>query len=335
MQVNDVQVKGAISALWLDGQGGALPIDKLAKANTTQAKDAKLRAEQGPVWLHLDYSQPDSANWIRDTGLLPENVKEALLGESSRPRFTRLGEGVLITLRSINYNNDERPDQMVALRAYVSRDLIVSSRRRRLFSVEDLETELWNGNGPTNSSEWVVEICDCMTDYASEFIDDLHEVIIELEDGLLEHKIPDRGRLALIRKQLIVLRRYLSPQCDVYSRIAAEKISWFDDDDKRRMQEVSERLGRTLDDLDAAISRTSVLADEIANLLADAMNRRTYAMSLLAMMFLPISFLTGLFGVNLEGIPGKGFSGSFPLFCLALVGLAGGIGFWLKRKRWL
>ncbi|MEL6092615.1 zinc transporter ZntB [Plesiomonas shigelloides] len=335
MQVNDVRVKSAISALWLDGQGGALPITQFSKDNTAPENDIKQRAVNGPVWLHLDYSQPNSADWIRDTPLLPEMVKEALLGESTRPRFTRLGEGVLITLRSINYNNDQRPDQMVALRAFVTRNLIVSSRRRRLLSVEALETELLQGNGPNNSSEWVVEVCDCMTDYASEFIDDLHEVIIELEDGLLEHKIPDRGRLALIRKQLIVLRRYLSPQRDVYSRLAAEKISWFDDDDKRRMQEVSERLGRTLDDLDAAISRTSVLADEIANLLADAMNRRTYAMSLLAMMFLPISFLTGLFGVNLEGIPGKGFTGSFPLFCLALVSLAGGIGFWLKRKRWL
>ncbi|MGL4979415.1 MAG: zinc transporter ZntB [Plesiomonas sp.] len=324
MQLNDLLVEGAVTKIFFDGKGGALPMNAATNAIPSL-----------PAWLHLDYSHPQSAEWIKNSDVLPEGVKDALLGESSRPRFTRIGEGILVTLRGINYNHGERPDQMVALRAYITSELIVSTRKRRLFPVEDVESTLWSGNGPTDSSEWVVELCDAMTDYASEFIDDLHETIIELEDGLLEHKVPDRGQLGLIRKQLIILRRYLSPQRDVYSRIAAEKIPWFSEEDKRRMQDVSERLGRTLDDLDAAISRTSVLADEIANLLADAMNRRTYVMSLLAMMFLPVSFLTGLFGVNLEGIPGEGFRGSFTLFCATLLVVAIGIGIWLKKKRWL
>ncbi|GAB7271999.1 hypothetical protein DZS_33930 [Dickeya ananatis] len=107
------------------------------------------------------------------------------------------------------------------------------------------------------------------------------------------------------------------------------------DDDRRRMQEIAERLGRGLEDLDASIARTTVIADEITSLMTDAMNRRTYTMSLLAMVFLPTTFLTGLFGVNLGGIPGANSGIGFGVFCLMLVLLVGGVAWWLKRSKWL
>lgn len=141
--------------------------------------------------------------------------------------------------------------------------------------------------------------------------------------------------MALLRKQLIVLRRYMAPQRDVFSRLASERLPWMNDDDRRRMQEISERLGRGLEDLDSSIARTAVLSDEISSLMADAMNRRTYTMSLLAMVFLPTTFLTGLFGVNLGGIPGNTDAFGFATFCMMLVALVLGVAWWLKHSKWL
>ncbi len=88
------------------------------------------------------------------------------------------------------------------------------------------------------------------------------------------------------------------------ARLANEKISWLDEDDRRRLLDIADRLRRWLDDLDAGVARTAVLADEINNLMAEATNRRAYQMSVMALLFLPASFLTGLFGINLGGIRG-------------------------------
>ncbi|HGE7242775.1 TPA: CorA family divalent cation transporter, partial [Serratia marcescens] len=130
-------------------------------------------------------------------------------------------------------------------------------------------------------------------------------------------------------------RRYMAPQRDVFARLASDRLPWMSDDDRRRMQDIADRLGRGLDDLDGSIARTAILSDEITTVMADAMNRRTYTMSLLAMVFLPTTFLTGLFGVNLGGIPGGGNPFGFAAFCLMLVGLVLGVAWWLKRSRWL
>ncbi|MFQ9623735.1 MAG: zinc transporter ZntB [Enterobacteriaceae bacterium] len=178
-----------------------------------------------------------------------------------------------------------------------------------------------------------MEVCDALTDHASEFIEQLHDRIIDLEDDLLDQQVPPRGFLALLRKQLIVMRRYMSPQRDVYSRLASERLPWMNDDHRRRMQDIADRLGRGLDEIDSCISRTAIMSDEIAQIMQEALSRRTYTMSLMAMVFLPVP-LTGLFGVNLGGIPGNSWHMGLP-FLPNVSRSRGGVTWWLHRSKWL
>ncbi|MGC1027238.1 zinc transporter ZntB [Pantoea agglomerans] len=319
-----LQVSDAIISCQLDGKGGMIPI----------AEDEVIQCEQ-PCWLHLNYTHRKSAEWLQLTPQIPDAVRDALAGDSMRPRVSRLGDGFMIVLRSVNHNSDARRDQLVVMRVFINDKLIVSTRRRKVSAVDEVLTDLQNGNGPIDCGSWLVDICDALTDHTSEFIEDLHDKIIELEDALLDQRMPARGELGLLRKQLIVMRRYMAPQRDVYARLASEKLAWMDDSERRRMQEIADRLGRGLDDLDAGVARTAILADEVASAMAESMNRRTYTMSLMAMIFLPATFLTGLFGVNLGGIPGGEWRYGFSIFCLLLVALAVGVAGYLRKRRWL
>lgn len=319
-----LQVSDAIISCQLDGKGGMIPI----------AEDEVIQCEQ-PCWLHLNYTHRKSAEWLQSTPQIPDAVRDALAGDSMRPRVSRLGDGFMIVLRSVNHNSDARRDQLVVMRVFINDKLIVSTRRRKVSAVDEVLTDLQNGNGPIDCGSWLVDVCDALTDHTSEFIEDLHDKIIELEDALLDQRMPARGELGLLRKQLIVMRRYMAPQRDVYARLASEKLAWMDDSERRRMQEIADRLGRGLDDLDAGVARTAILADEVASAMAESMNRRTYTMSLMAMIFLPATFLTGLFGVNLGGIPGGEWRYGFSIFCLLLVALAIGVAGYLRKRRWL
>lgn len=84
------------------------------------------------------------------------------------------------------------------------------------------------------------------------------------------------------------MRRYMAPQRDVYARLASERLPWMSDDQRRRMQDIADRLGRGLDEIDACIARTGVMADEIAQVMQENLARRTYTMSLMAMVFYPV-----------------------------------------------
>ena len=313
----------AVFALKLDGKGGA---DPLLPGSELPEDD---------VWMHLDYSSPQAYEWIKSTPLLPDGVRDSLQGDSSRPKLVKANGGILLTLRCINANEGQRPDHMVAIRFYISDRIIVSTRRRRVHAVEAIVEDLAKRMGPLNTADWLVDLCEHITEQAGDFIDELQEKIALLEEHLLNERTIDRVDLADMRRQLIVSRRYLAPQRDLFSRLANEKVGWLEADDLRRLQEIADRLGRWLEDLDASIARTSLLADEVNARLTEAMTRRTYIMSIMAMVFLPATFLTGLFGVNLGGIPGGGSEIGFLVFVSLLIALISGLATWLWRHRWL
>lgn len=132
----------------------------------------------------------------------------------------------------------------MAMRLYMDERFIVSTRQRKVLALDDVVSDLQEGTGPVDCGGWLVDVCDALTDHASEFIEELHDKIIDLEDNLLDQQIPPRGFLALLRKQLIVMRRYMAPQRDVYARLASERLPWMSDDHRRRMQDIADRLGR-------------------------------------------------------------------------------------------
>lgn len=286
------------------------------------------------TWLHLDYGQPQAQQWLLTTPLLNEPARAALLGQSNRPKLLRYGESLLLVLRGINHNEQDNPEEMVALRIFINAQLIISSRRRPLLSEQDLYQQLQEQAGPVSSGDWLVEMCDTLTDRAGEFVDSLHDAILTLEENVLENILPASGQLSRIRKQLILIRRYLAPQRDLVARLASEKVSWLAPDDRRRLLDIAERLQRWLDDLDAGVARTAILADEINNMMTAATNKRAYQISILALLFLPATFLTGLLGVNLAGIPGAENPHAFWIFCTLLASLALILAIWLKLRRW-
>lgn len=312
----------AIFAWRLNGGGGIQPIDCDDQVKT-------------PIWLHLDPRAPQSQQWLKSTPLLSDAAREVLIGESLRPRVSRLGEGVLLVLRSISMHHAGAPERLTAIRIFLHAQCIISTSHYPAQALKEVDGCLQRGEGPVSVTDWLVAICDRLTEHVSEVLEYFQDEVVSLEDALLELQRPSQGKLALLRKQLVIVRRYMVPQRDVFSRLASESICSMDAAGRRSMQEISDRLGRGLDDLNACLARTAIIADEITTLVAEAMNRRTYTMSLLAMIFLPATFLTGLFGVNLGGIPGGGWRYGFAFFCLLLLAIALLIIYWLKRRRWL
>ncbi len=174
----------------------------------------------------------------------------------------------------------------MAMRLYMDERFIVSTRQRKVLALDDVVSDLQEGTGPVDCGGWLVDVCDALTDHASEFIEELHDKIIDLEDNLLDQQIPPRGFLALLRKQLIVMRRYMAPQRDVYARLASERLPWMSDDHRRRMQDIADRLGRGWMRL-TLVSRVLVSWRMKLPVMQESLARRTYTMSLMAMVFCP------------------------------------------------
>lgn len=65
------------------------------------------------------------------------------------------------------------------MRVYMDERLIVSTRQRKVLALDDVVSDLEEGTGPEDCGGWLVDVCDALTDHASEFIEQLHDKIID------------------------------------------------------------------------------------------------------------------------------------------------------------
>ncbi len=318
---------GLIGAMLLDGAGGGHDIGW--DGIRAWQPDHQL------LWVHLDYTAPASQRWVREESGLDEVIAEALLAEETRPRSLLLKDGMLLTLRGVNLNPGADPEDMVAVRLWIDGRRIISTRKRRLLSVDDMRKALRDGRGPGTTGELVVELAERLAERMADVIGDIDSAVDELEERVLASQSYGlRTEIADLRRITINLRRYLAPQRDAMARLYTERVPWLDEMDRMHLREIADRTMRYIEDLDAARERASVTQEELMNRLSEQMNRRMYVLSIVAAIFLPLSFLTGLLGINVGGIPGADYKWAFFIFSGMLVVILA-IQMWIfKIKHW-
>ena len=292
--------------------------------------------DQGLLWIHLDYSSQNVQEWLFGKSGLEEVISDALTEEDSRPRCTPFQEGLLRGLRGVNLNPGADPEDMVGIRIWFEKDRIISTRKRKILSISDIRAAIEQGTGPESLGDFLVQLAGRMMERMRHVIDDLEDAVADVEDQVLTSESRQlRTELAALRRQAISLRRYLSPQREALSRLLTEKIAWLDESDRIRLREVYDQLTRHIEDLDEARDRAAVTQEQLINSLSEQMNNKMYILSIVAAIFLPLGFLTGLLGINVGGIPGADSKLGFSVFVILLVGVVGFQIWFFKKKKWL
>lgn len=289
--------QGLLHAVLLDGKGSAREL--------SWPEVSAWNAEQGCLWLHFDFSMPGVAEWLHAQSGLNDIAVEALLSEETRPRAQHRGQNLLLALRGINHNPGADPEDMVSLRLWTDGSRLISTRRRRLLSVQDVLEDFRSGHGPRNGAELLAMWIDKLIDRMSDTVDQLEDDVAALEEKVLGDDTNGvRTELSVLRKQTISLRRYLAPQREALNRLTAEQLPWLDEMNHLRLRETADRQIRHIEDIDEVRERAAVAQEELVNRVSEQINGRMYVLSIVTAVFLPLGFFTGLMGINVGGMPG-------------------------------
>ncbi len=312
----------------LDGTGGGkeIPIDEL----TEQWDDKTL------LWSHWNWSNDQTNDWFNQHSDLSPIVINAFLEDETRPRLLEYEKGILVILRGINLNPRSNPEDMVSIRIWLEKNRIISARRKKLMAIEDLRKLIHNNNGPKTPGQFLATLTNLLFNKMEPIINEIVDNIDEHEEQvILSPSSSLRSEIVQLHKQIIKLRRYIAPQRDVMNELLILGSKIFKEEDLTHIRENHNRVIRFVEDLDSARERCSVVQEELSSRLAETMNKNMYMLSIVAAIFLPLGFLTGLLGINVGGIPGAENPASFWIFCgilaiIAVVGIA-----WMRWKKWL
>jgi zinc transporter len=288
---------GLVFGYILDGSGGGRALDWDAVA--------AWRPEQGVLWVHFDRTGDRAEAWMRgDSGIDPAAVETLLMPAGNRPRIERYGDALLVLLRGVNLNPGDDPEDMVMVHIWIEARRVITLRRRKLRAGVRLSEALARGDGPASASRFLPVLVDLLLEPMAAVLDDLDERVDDIGRRIFTDDYATlRRQLLDLRGLAIDLRRHLSPQRDAMRRLPAEPVSWLSDEDRSFLREDAERIARFVEDLDQARERAMVFQDELASRIAERTNRTIYVLTVLSALVLPAALLTGLFGINVAGMP--------------------------------
>jgi zinc transporter len=309
----------------LDGKGGGtlMPWDKAVCETLPDSL----------FWLHLDWDTPLAHQLLVETFGIDPVVAEALVEEDTRPRSLAAGRDEVVILRGVNLTPGAEPEDMISLRMVINEQRVITLTRRELRSISDLKHAIDHGHGPATMGEFMCMLIEKLVDRVSPVLAQLEEAIDEEEDDLVEGKVSHvEATLVGVRGRIVKLRRFLAPQREALLRLSQEKLTWVSAEEHARLSETANQLTRYVEDLDEFRERAQVIQEEIGLHYNRRLSRSTFIITLAASVLVPLNLITGLFGMNVGGIPGKDSPYAFWVIAALFIAFGALIYFWGRRR---
>lgn len=288
----------------------------------------------GFVWTHVESDSEDTLP-ILISADIPDVAANALVATETRPRCDRIDEGAIVNIRGPAAVETEDSDRLVSVRMWARAGKVDSVTRRPLAATEQVMALMKAGK--------ILDPGDLVAGFAREISARLDPLVAELGDRLDDcesdlagsNKFRLRGAITAIRSEAIAYRRFVAPNRDALVTLAVQSFDWLAEDDRLHIREAADRFARMAEELEAVRERSALLHEQLTDLHAEEIDQRSLLISMVAFIFLPLTFITGLLGMNVQGIPYAHATWAFwgvVIFCLVIALAVLG---WFTWRQWL
>ena len=323
--------------LFEPGRAGE-PIGSLAAAAELLARRG---ADAGFAWLHMNLSHAGARPWLRAHAGLADSFHEALDEGSRSTRIERDGDALYAVVNDVTFDFKFDAADVATLWVGVQRQLVVTARRHPLRAVDRLRMAVKRGEVLDSSVALLDHLLRDQADELQRIVRSTVERIDDIEDELLAAKDsgPERHdrELARLRRLTVRLQRLLAPEPAALARTLSRPPGWVSAEDRQHLHRASEEFGVVLRDIAALQERIKLMQDEAAARVATQNNRSLFTLTMVTVLALPINLVSGLFGMNVGGVPLAGHGFGFWIMVAIIGSLTGGIAalaaFALRRPR--
>ena len=286
-------------------------------------------------WHHVESRVDAELLHELDSFDFPEVVRTALIAIETRPRCERIGDGALVNLRGATEASAANPEELVSIRLWIKGNHVYSVSRYPLAATAQVR-RAWEAGSLMDSGDLVTSFARAITVDLDPVVGEMGDALDACESELAGGSIYDlRRRIATIRSMAISFRRFVSPDRNALLALADLDFDWLAQDDRLHIREAADRFARMAEELESIRERSALLHEQLTDMRTELIDRRSLMIAAVAFVFLPLTFITGLLGMNVEGIP---FADA-PWAFWGVVGFCAIVGFavlvWFFARRWL
>ena len=317
---------GAIDIRWFDSEG------MLQSGGEEALEDAKA---SGWTWVDITGDDPDHIAIVRETfGLHPLSIEDVVHSQR-RAKLDIFPDSLFLAwLTPVERFEDQI--KVEELDVFVGKSYLITVHTARVPAVEDVVERLRHLSHV--GSDWVLHaLIDQLVDSTLPLVDAIGEDLNTIEDSMLtdDPRQGDLKELHRVRRQLVQLHRIVAPERDVvHALVRADSV--VTEDAYRYFLDVSDHVSRVLDSVETYQDVGASVMDVYLSSQNNRMNEIMKQLTVVATIFMPLTLISGIYGMNLlSGMwPSPDASWSFFAVVGFMLAIALVMSAYFRRKHW-
>ncbi|MBN1586189.1 MAG: magnesium/cobalt transporter CorA [Candidatus Omnitrophica bacterium] len=290
------------------------------------------------IWADVDRPAEDDIEILLNRfGLHPLTVEDIIL-PNARPKAENFDKYLFVVLHAIGQESVSGGEmEPIELDICVGGNFVITAHSTALRCV-DFNWERFAKGSPNmrRGTDFLFHsIADAVVDHYFPIVDHLDEQTDKLEDKLFEDPDPeDLTKLHDLRKQAMVLRRIIGPQRDLVSSLLRGDFRWIRPAVYMYLRDVHDHLVRLHDLVDASRELIAGSLDTYVSVTSNRLNEIMKVLAVIATMMMPLTLITGIYGMNFANMPELHHPWGYPLVWVLMAAVAGGMFLYFKKQNW-
>ncbi len=178
-------------------------------------------------------------------------------------------------------------------------------------------------------------LLDAVIDHNFSILEHYGNTLESLESQVLEGNAQNvTAHIHQVRRELLLLRRQVWPMREVVHTLQREDNDYISDETQLFLRDAYDHAVQVLDVVETYREMAGGIAETQMTIVGNRMNEIMKTLTMVAAVFIPISFLAGVFGMNFDDVPGLHFPGAFTTFALTCTAITAAMAIWFRRKGW-
>jgi magnesium transporter len=266
-----------------------------------------LQARQGLLWVDVNDTTEEDGRFLEQAfGLHPLAVEDCLSKKIHPPKVDDFEEYVFIIVHGMNHAVESDVVKTAELEIFLGTNFVVSNHNLPLYSIEATKRSVENNvRIMKQGSDFLAHaLIDALIDNVMPTIDRMTEIAEDIEEQVVKNPQPPTLQAILkLKRSAIHLHRVMAPQREVLNRISRGDFQVIKDDARIFYRDIYDHIVR-IDDLNQTVR--DMTDNALSTYLSSVANRQNEVMkvlSIVAAIFLPLTLLVGIYGMNFEYMP--------------------------------
>ena len=253
-------------------------------------------------WLDLTDPGKDEIDALGEIFSFHPLALEDMLKRGQRPKLDDFGDYMFLVYHGVGEVEDGSQIALEEVHAFLSGGYIVTSHQGRCSALEEARERL-EAKSPRSEQFVIYRVLDGLTDTFFPVLDRLDERMERLDGEIFDRPLPSQlEEITTLRRELVALRRVVTPQRDLLARGVDDilEIPGLEADSRNYFRDVYDHAIRISDQIDSYRDLLSGSRDAYLSVVSNRLNQITKQLTVMATIFLPLSFVVGFFGQNFK-----------------------------------